>query len=364
MINLSEDDKAILWLVCVEALSYKERVDLIDMYDSPRQLRKEFAFNKAVADYVGNDKYQVMLSTCGDEYINNIVNNLCNQNIDVITYMSDYYPKDLLDIPSYPLILFCKGNLELFKTKCIAIVGTRRITRYGIDVTTMFARDLALTGFTIVSGMAEGVDTVAHEATLKCGGNTIAVLGAGFNNIYPVSNEGLYNRILQNNGLVVTEYLPSVPPLNYNFPIRNRIIVGLSVGVLITEATEKSGTMHSKNYAVDFNKDLYVVPGRITDIYSKGCNNIIKTCQGAIVTCPDDIKSQYNIVYEHHDKVQSNTQYSMDESIIISALQGHERSFDDLIVQTEFDVKKLTTLLMKLTIKGSIKKLSGGMYSL
>ena len=171
----------------------------------------------------------------------------------------------------------------------MAIVGTRRASRYGKDVTEQFASSLARAGVTIVSGLADGVDTFSHQACLNVKGKTIAVLGGGINNIYPATNTNLANKIVESGGLILSEYRPNEKPQTYYFPIRNRIIAGLSKAVLITEATEKSGSMHTKNYALDYGREVFAVPGRINDIYSTGCNKIIKSCQSAIALDPNDI---------------------------------------------------------------------------
>ena len=220
---------------------------------------------------------------------------------------------------------------------------------------------MAFAGITIVSGLADGVDSAAHRAALEAGGKTIAVLGSGFNNIYPATNVPLANEIVDKGGLLVTEYKPNVQPANYTFPARNRIIAGLSRGVLITEATLKSGSMHTKEYALENGRDLFVVPGRITDIYSQGCNQIIKNCQSAMVLDSAEIIRLYGKDVTTIDTTEK-TQLNFDEQIIIDILGSDEVHYDDILSKSGMAQKALNTLLVRMELMGKIKKLPGNYY--
>ena len=186
-------------------------------------------------------------------------------------------------------MLYAKGNLKLLDTPMLAVVGTRRATRYGKDITAEIVGDVAKAGITVVSGLADGIDTVAHTATLDVGGSTIAVIASGFNYIYPSVNKSLSDRILSNGGLLLTEYRMNEKPQTYNFPVRNRIIAGLSKAVIVAEATEKSGSMHTKNYALDYGREVFAIPGRVSDIYSNGCNKLIKSGQATMLLSSKDV---------------------------------------------------------------------------
>ena len=350
------DEKVLIWLDCFEFLSLKKKMDLIDHYDNLETLWNNFDKDRYyISSLIGEDNYDKMLFSWDTNYLNNYIRNFENIGVTMVTYVSKSYPKLLKETLSPPAVLYCKGDISLLKTVCVAIVGTRRASKYGKEITYKFAYDIANAGITIVSGLADGVDTQAHKASLDAKGKTIAVLGCGINNCYPATNQPLYERILDNGGLIISEYKPNDKVMPYHFPARNRIIAGLSRGVLITEATEKSGSMHTKEYALENNRDLYVVPGRITDIYSKGCNAIIKNCQSVMCLSPEEIINAYGkemITSDDTIVIQAN----MDEQIILDILDADEVHYDELLEKSGMEPKSLNTLLMRMELKGLIKK--------
>lgn len=360
---LNENDKAIIWLDMFDFLTYLKKKKVLGLYDYPKQMYANFERDsKKIIEVVGAENYSNMLSLKNDMILNNHLETLAREKVVPLTPYSVEYPVLLKNTTEPPFVLYCKGNIELLKTDCIGVVGTRNCTRYGIEVTEKFASGLSKCGLTIVSGMCFGIDTVAHETTLKENGNTIAVIAGGFHNIYPASNLNLSERIIEN-GLLVSEYKPNEKPNRYQFPARNRIIAGLSKGVLITEAGEKSGAMYTKEYALEYGRDLFVVPGNITNIRSSGCNQIIKSLQGAMVTEVKDILSTYGI----EDANVFNTevvQTTLDEQIVISLFKGDEIHYDEILEKTSFDAKRLNSLLTTMQIRGIIKKLPGNYYSI
>ena len=186
------------------------------------------------------------------------------------------YPQKLKQIFSPPEILYCVGDISLLNEFSIAIVGCRRNSPYGEKITKIFADNLSKNGVTIISGLAKGIDSFAHESSHKNIGRTIAVLGNGLNIIYPRENEELFFNIIENGGLIISEFPPDTPPFKENFPKRNRIISGLSNGVLVIEAKRNSGTMITVNYALEQGKDVFVIPGNIDSLNSTGTNDLIK----------------------------------------------------------------------------------------
>ena len=209
-----------------------------------------------------------------------------------IDYEDNLYPEKLKEIKDSPKQLYAIGNIDLLKEDMIAIIGTRYITNYGKKYVKKFAKEIALRNITIISGMALGTDAEAHKIALKYNSPTIAVLGTGLNNIYPIENIKLFNDILESNGLVITECLPDV---EYNckvFPKRNRIISGLSNGILVIEAGHRSGTGITVKYAIEQKKPIFAIPGKLDDTYSVGTNRFIK--EGAnLVTDISDILNFY-----------------------------------------------------------------------
>lgn len=213
-------------------------------------------------------------------------------NIDIISINDKEYPVSLKEIYSPPLNLYIRGNKKIFNEKSIAIVGCRDASKYGIKVAEEFAFNLSKKGFNIVSGLARGIDSFAHMGAIKANKKTIAVLGNGLDTVYPKENIKLAEDILNCGGAIISEFSLGTPPEKRNFPARNRIISGISKGVLVVEAKEKSGTMITVDFALEQGRDVFAIPGNINSINSAGTNEVIK--QGAkLVTCWEEIVEEY-----------------------------------------------------------------------
>lgn len=201
---------------------------------------------------------------------------ISKQGIKWVTIYDNHYPLLLKEIYDPPVVLYYKGEIKPYDNNAIAVVGTRRITDYGRVVTKQFTKDLVVGNLTIVSGLARGVDTQAHQTAIKEGGRTLAVLGGGLNKIYPPENKALVERIIDKHGAVLSEFPPDAKSLPGNFPARNRIISGLSLAVLVTEAPEDSGSLITARFALEQGRDVFAVPGPITSHLSKGPIDLIK----------------------------------------------------------------------------------------
>lgn len=211
-----------------------------------------------------------------------------NDMISWVTIYDSTYPRLLKEIYDPPVVVYYKGDILPQDEKAVAIVGTRKMTGYGRVVTRQFTKELTWAGLTIISGLARGVDAQAHKAAIEVGGRTIAVLGGGLNQIYPPENRALAQNIIAGHGAVISEFPPDYPPIPGNFPSRNRIISGLSLAVLVTEAAEDSGSLITARLALDQGREVFAVPGPITSSLSKGPIGLIKA--GAIpVTNADEI---------------------------------------------------------------------------
>lgn len=212
--------------------------------------------------------------------------------IRIVTLFDRDYPRLLKEIPGAPIVLYVSGNIGAAGHSCVGIVGSRRASFYGLNNAEKFASELSAQGITIVSGMARGVDTYAHEGALKAKGCTIAVMGSGFSHIYPPENAGLAKRISEN-GAVISEFSMKTKPLAQNFPRRNRLISGLSLGVLVAEAARNSGALITADFALEQGREVFALPGRIDSSGSTGPNSLLK--QGAkLVTCCEDILEELN----------------------------------------------------------------------
>ena len=283
------------------------------------------------------------------------------KNIDVVTILDEEYPKELRLYDDAPVLLYCKGDKALLKSDCFAVVGTRYPTKYGVRVTEDFVSELS-SRFCIVSGMARGVDSVAHRACLDNFGKTIAVLGCGVDVVYPPENKGLYDEIVER-GLVVSEYAPGEPATAHNFPARNRIISGVSRGVLVTEAGEKSGTILTINYALEQGKDVFCVPGSIYNKASAGCNHYIKDCQSRAVVDVNDIYDEIGLKKVDLTK-PSAIQLDVNESAVLDELNRNgEMHFEELLQIVDLTVPQLNSLLIKMESVGLITKTKHNYWS-
>lgn len=295
------------------------------------------------------------LFLAGIERRNQLEPLLEQEGIGYFTFFDTEYPAKLRQIHQPPKVLYYRGNRDLLKySPSIAIVGTRKPTPYGIWTTKKLAGDLADNGFCIISGMATGVDGLSHEEAIKREGKTICVLGGSIHRPYPKSHGKLMNKVLDAGGLILSEYSPLDSTVPGNFAFRNRIVSGLSEGVLIVEAGMKSGTLITANYALEQGKTVFAVPGNINSRYSIGTNNLIK--DGAvIVSSVYDILEEYQMEYEQHKSSTIPAGMSEIESKIYQDIQKKGICHVEQIAGSiGIDIKDLTGILNIMEIKGLI----------
>jgi DNA processing protein len=360
---LTKDEQIILWLDMFDTLSIKKKYNILKAYNTPSDVFASFKNDYKRFQHLLDDKlFSKMCYALDSDFINKQQLEYEKMNVELVTKCSKTYPKLLLETGTPPLVLYCRGDVSLLNTECLAVVGTRRPTKYGRKVTEKFVKELASNDFTIVSGMADGIDTASHRACLSEGGKTIAVLGGGVNEIYPYSNLGLSREITEK-GLIISEYKPDQKAVGFHFPIRNRIIAGISRGVLIPEAAPKSGSMHTKEYAIEAGRDLFVVPGNIDSRMSEGTNQVIKNLQACMVTRVEDILDVYGKINNYEERRKKSFQLNMEEQLIINAIGKEEAHYEELLKSTKLDSKSLNTLLTTMQVRGIIKKLPGNIYT-
>jgi len=285
--------------------------------------------------------------------------------ISLITIFQNIYPKLLKEIHSPPPLLYIKGNPEALQAnRTIAIVGSRRASIYGIRNTTKLAKGLGFHKFSIISGLASGIDSAAHRGALESNTYTIAVLGNGLEKIYPQANKKLASNIIEKKGALISELPMSTPPLKQNFPKRNRIISGLSQGVIITEAYKQSGALITTDFALEQGRQVFSMPGKIDSLASQGTNNLIK--QGAKpVTELNDILEEFDMPPYIKSKEESPLplpSLTPKEKLIYNYLDD-ERTVEEIITATQTSVSETMTTLLSLELKQLAKRLPGKKYT-
>ena len=289
-----------------------------------------------------------------------------NPDTHLLCYESEYYPAALREIDSAPPLLFVRGLLSLLKGRLFSIVGSRRASIYGKRNAYWIARELGKAGLKIVSGLASGIDTKAHEGTLDGGGETIAVIGTGIDRVYPARNAALVNRIVEN-GALLSEFPLGTPPYPSNFPRRNRIISGLAEGTLVVEGGIKSGSLITARLAMEQNRDVFALPGPIGSVGSSGCHHLIK--QGAkLVEEPVDILEEQGfnaavvIDKEPRCAAQADTEKGKKrEAAVLDAIERHGSLFEAILGQCNLEMQELSSELIRLEANGVIQK-QGGRY--
>jgi len=290
---------------------------------------------------------------------------LAQQNIELVTIFDEDYPSLLKEIYDAPWLLYARGHLSSQDKFSLAVVGTRKVSLYGQQVTPWLTTPLAEAGLTIVSGLAIGVDTLAHQSALEAGGRTLAVVGCGLSDqvIYPRQNKDLATRIAQA-GAVISEFPPQTSPQAQFFPMRNRLIAGLSLGTLVIEAPGRSGALITARQALDQNREVFAVPGPIFAQNSTGTNQLIK--MGALpISQANDILEELNL--ELVTKPNPKKAISADnpqESLILKQINQEPIHIDKIIIQSKLPAAKVNAILSLLEVKGKVRNLSGNNYIL
>ena len=274
------------------------------------------------------------------------------------TIENDIYPQCLKEISNPPLKLYYKGNLDLLKDeRLIAVVGTRNPSSYGKLCCEYMVKKMTSANITIVSGFAKGIDSIAHKTSLLAGGKTIAVIASGLDIVYPASNLSLYREI-EEKGLILSEYEAGVKPFKFNFPQRNRIIAGLSKGTIVVESKDRGGSLITADLALEFNRDVYAVPGDVFSEYSKGCNNLIRDSKAKSLSNINELLDDYSWKIEEKN---INNKYTQNQLLILNSLSS-EKNLDNILIETKIEQTEILAELMALEIMGVIKSIAGGRY--
>ncbi len=280
--------------------------------------------------------------------------------IDVVTFLDNDYPSLLKEIPNPPPVLFFKGDLLKSYSEAIAIVGSRRATAYGRAFAEELALNLSRAGVTVISGVARGIDSAAHKGALAEKGNTIGVLGCGLDVVYPPENKLLY-RAISEQGSLVSEYLIKTEPFKWNFPARNRIISGLAKGVVIVEASEKSGALITADFALEQGREVFAVPGNPKNSLSKGPHKLLKS-GACLIENTDDIFEALGLNYTSNSQKKCLTNLTEKELKVLNFISWDLKYIDEIIRELSLSSSETASLLTTLEIKGFIKQDTGKKY--
>jgi DNA processing protein len=293
---------------------------------------------------------------------------IIKNNIEYSYFLEDDYPKNLQNCIDSPILMFKDGNINFNNTKIISIVGTRNMSAYGRDFTHNLVEELAAYNPIIVSGFAYGVDICAHKAAVKNNLQTIAVLAHGFETIYPKVHKQYINQLNKKGGFL-TEFWSEEQPLRENFLKRNRIVAGISKATIIVESAEKGGSLVTADIANSYNRDVFALPGRITDFYSKGCNNLIKNNKAHLLNTPSDVVQLLN--WDIKEKQQKVIQKQLfidlndDEQKIYDYLKNNGKQLLDVIaLDSGIPLFQLSSILLQMELKGITKPLPGKMFEI
>jgi len=343
-----------LWLILLNISNFQKR-KLIDRYKTPKNVYNNFEDilkeNKIISKKLKNFQKEDMYYE-----ISNLKETLARKNIGYITYANPLYREKLRGILDSPYFLFYRGNIDVINKRSIGVVGARNYSSYGLTVTKLLTKELITNNITLISGGARGIDSIAHKTALDNNGYNISVLGCGIDIAYPSENKDLFSRIAEN-GVVISEFLLGTPPLRENFPRRNRIISGLSQGVIVIEASEKSGSLITARIALEQEKTVIAVPGSILYSGASGSNKLLR--DGASI-CTDVQDLRVLLSLEHVNI--SPMKVAPEKSEILEIITDSPVHIDDIFKNTSVDRGSLYALLFEMQIKSEIICLPGNYY--
>lgn len=357
--------EVLVWLSHIEGITNRDINNLLNYFCDINEI---FNVDEKHIKRVLNKRRIIanrIIENRNEEFITKIFKNLYDNNISPLTIFDNDYPSKLKNIYDPPYIIYTRGKKIRLDIPLIAIVGSRKATPYGKWAAYQFARELAKWNIGIISGLALGVDTSSHKGALdEEDGYTIGVLGCGLDQYYPASNRNLMDKMVVS-GCIISEYCLGMPPLKYNFPARNRIISALSDGVIVIEASEKSGALITVDYALDHGKDIYALPGNINSTQSKGTNKLIR--DGAkILLSVDDIIENLQYKYTIEKKSLEKTikeDLSEIEAMVYEVIKISPINIDLIVNKTGIKASELNSILTVLEIKGYINQMPGKIFT-
>ncbi len=359
-----EDLRSWITLLAVPGIGPSRFRALVESFGSPKGVLEASAEQLMKLPRIDQKTALAVKSFADQPYIDKQLKSIEKHRVQMVGFQDPEYPEMLSQIHDPPCILFVQGDISCLKTDCIAIVGTRGPTTYGRIMAEKIAGELARRGITVVSGIARGIDSIAHRGALATGGKTVAVLGCGIDVVYPPENRKLQEEIAQT-GALVSEFLMATSPDGTNFPRRNRIISGLSLGVVVVEAGEKSGAIITAEYALDQNREIFAVPGNITAAKSKGTNALIKRGAKLVQTVEDiteELWPKAPALFKPPPAPSALPGLSGEELKVLESLSLKPKHIDKISADIGITTGKALSILLSLELTGLVKQLSGKMF--
>lgn len=355
-----KDKKYSIWLSGLPKIGSKRYMALINYFGSAKNVFESSREELIKSNIINEEMVDMIISKRDTDKIDRYLKKVKENDITVYTIDEEGYPENLKNIYDPPPVLYVKGKITKEDTNSIAIVGSRKATEYGLKTAEQFGKELAEAGFTVVSGMALGIDSAAHRGALKAGGRTIAVFACGLNYIYPRSGLNLAKEIIKN-GAIISEYPLGIEAIPQNFPARNRIISGMVKGVLIVEANKKSGSLITGDFALEQGRDVFAVPGNINSPSSKGTNELIKNGAKLVDSISDIIEEYYGLL-DMNNVCTKEIVFNETEAEIINLLKISGKSLDDIIEAISIEPSKVLSAITLLEIRCVIKQIDGAFY--
>lgn len=365
------EENYIMWLARIDGISNRKKLDILEHFETAKQFF--YASNYEIRSFCEEHRINIknILDVKDEIIIEKYINELYKHNIKFVCQNNKSYPLLLKDIPDAPLGFYMIGDMPEDTLNKVGVIGARKCTQYGAMSAYKFGKELGENNVVVVSGMAMGIDSMAHKGALDGKGKTIAVLGCGLDIVYPPSNRELRDEII-NNGCIISEFPVGTPPYPANFPSRNRIISGISDAVLVVESAKKSGTLITVGQALEQGRDVFAIPGNINNPMSEGTNNLIKDCAFP-ATNVDDILSNLGIIYKYSKNNKKPSNYTEkseneknllapDEKIVYACIKESPVTIDEIILKANINIQTAQYVLTMLEIKGYIQKLAGQRY--
>ena len=359
-----QEDINLIALCSIPAIGPVAIKRLVSAFGSPEAVFRASSRELCRVEGISRKRAEGIRGFSNWEKLGNDLERVRKNGANTVMLGSKGYPEMLGNHDDAPPVLYMKGEIIEEDKFAIAIVGSRKPTPYGLSVAERMAAELASTGFTVVSGLARGIDTAAHKGALRAGGRSIAVLGSGIDVPYPPENKGLLEKI-SGSGCVMSEFPPGTPPNRENFPRRNRIISGLSLGVLVAEAAAKSGALITARHALDQGKEVFSIPGNINSDVSSGTNDLIKQGAKAVVRV-DDIIEELAPVLKGFIKSRKETGVAVfgEEKALCDIMTAEPRHVDDISREGGMSVHMTLSILLSLELKGVVRQAEGKRFHL